>query len=117
MHRAVPIVCGLVFFVACLASIGTTEFPGIFDELEHISYAARLQETGSVLPRFEEQMILIRLGRHEPMGRSPQLSPPSIALLSPNGSGSGPVAPTGTGHSGAAPSVRRTIFDWCNLGT
>jgi hypothetical protein len=58
MNRAIPIVCGLLFWAACVASIGRTEFPGIFDELEHISYAARLQETGSVLPRFEEQRTL-----------------------------------------------------------
>jgi hypothetical protein len=57
-HRAIPVICGLLFLVACVASIGLTEFPGIFDELEHISYAARFQETGSVLPSFEEQRTL-----------------------------------------------------------
>jgi hypothetical protein len=51
MRGAIPIACGLLFCAAYVASIGRTEFPGIFDELEHISYAARLQETGSVLPR------------------------------------------------------------------
>ena len=58
MHRAIPIICGLLFFAACVASIGVTKFPGSFDELEHLSYAARLQETRSVLPRFEEQKTL-----------------------------------------------------------
>ena len=57
-HRAIPIVCGLLSLIACIASIEFTEFPGVFDELEHISYAAHLQETGRVLPRFEEQRRL-----------------------------------------------------------
>ena len=41
-------VCGLLCFAACIASIGLTELPGIFDELEH-SYAAHLQEIGRFL--------------------------------------------------------------------
>ena len=57
MLRAVPIVCLLLFSGACLELIVTTEFPAAFDELEHISYAAYLQETGRLLPRFEEQKI------------------------------------------------------------
>jgi hypothetical protein len=58
MLRAVPIMCLLLFSGACLELIVTTEFPAAFDELEHISYAAYLQETGRLLPRFEEQKIL-----------------------------------------------------------
>ena len=58
MLRAVPIVCLLLFSGACFGLIATTGFPAAFDELEHISYAAYLQETGRLLPRFEEQRIL-----------------------------------------------------------
>ena len=58
MRRAIPIACLLLFSGAGLALIATTVFPGGFDELEHISYAAHLQETGSRLPRFEEQRTL-----------------------------------------------------------
>ena len=46
MLRAVPIMCLLLFSGACLELIVTTEVPTAFDELEHISYAAYLQETG-----------------------------------------------------------------------
>ena len=53
MLRAVPIMCLLLFSGACLELIVTTEFSAAFDELEHISYAAYLQETGRLLPRFE----------------------------------------------------------------
>lgn len=58
IHGTIPIVCGLLFLAACVSSIGVSKYPGSFDELEHISYAARLQETRSVLPRFEEQKTL-----------------------------------------------------------
>ena len=58
MHRAILITCLLLFSGTCLALIATTRFPGAFDELEHISYAAYLQETGRLLPRFEEQKTL-----------------------------------------------------------
>lgn len=54
MLRAVPIACLLLFSGLALQSSGMTGFPGAFDELEHISYAAHLQETGRLLPRFEE---------------------------------------------------------------
>ncbi len=58
MLRAVPIACLLLFSGTCLAILATTGFPGAFDELEHISYAAHLQETGRLLARFEEQRTL-----------------------------------------------------------
>src|SRR3954462_2758203 len=58
MLRAVPIVCLLLFSGACLERIATTRFPAAFDELEHVSYAAYLQETGRLQPRFEEQRTL-----------------------------------------------------------
>jgi hypothetical protein len=58
MLRAVPIVCLLLFSGACLELIATTGFPAAFDELEHVSYAAYLQEAGTLLPRFEEQRTL-----------------------------------------------------------
>jgi hypothetical protein len=58
MLRAVPIACLLLFSGICLARLATGGFPGAFDELEHISYAAHLQETGRLLPRFEEQKTL-----------------------------------------------------------
>jgi hypothetical protein len=58
VHRAILITCLLLFSGTCLALIATTKFPSAFDELEHISYAAHLQETGRLLPRFEEQKTL-----------------------------------------------------------
>jgi hypothetical protein len=58
MRRAILTTCLLLFFGISLAFIATTKFPGAFDELEHISYAAYLQETGRLLPRFEEQKTL-----------------------------------------------------------
>jgi hypothetical protein len=58
MLRVIPIACLLLFSGTCLALIATTRFPGAFDELEHISYAAHLQETGRLLPRFDEQRTL-----------------------------------------------------------
>jgi hypothetical protein len=58
VHRVILITCLLVFSGTCLALVATTRFPGAFDELEHISYAAHLQETGRLLARFEEQRTL-----------------------------------------------------------
>ncbi len=58
MRRAILITCLLLFSGICLALIATTRFPSAFDELEHISYAAHLQETGRLLPQFEEQRTL-----------------------------------------------------------
>lgn len=48
----------LLLFVAIAVNlINTTNFPAP-DELEHVSYAAHLQETGRTLPRFKEQNTL-----------------------------------------------------------
>src|SRR4051812_31380141 len=58
MRRAILMTCLLLFSGTCLALIATTRFPSAFDELEHVSYAAYLQETGRLLPRFEEQKTL-----------------------------------------------------------
>jgi hypothetical protein len=58
MRRVILMTCLLLFSGTCLALIATTRFPSAFDELEHVSYAAYLQETGRLLPRFEEQKTL-----------------------------------------------------------
>jgi hypothetical protein len=58
LNYAVPLVC---FLASCLISLGlitTKAYPGALDELEHVSYAAFLQETGRLLPKFEEQRTL-----------------------------------------------------------
>ena len=48
----------LLLFVAIAVNlINTTRFPAP-DELEHVSYAAHLQETGRTLPQFKEQNTL-----------------------------------------------------------
>ena len=56
--RAIPLLCLLAFLLIGLSLITTRAYPGAFDELEHISYAAFLQETGRLLPKFEEQRTL-----------------------------------------------------------
>ncbi len=56
--RAIPLLCLLAFLLIGLSLITTRSYPGAFDELEHISYAAFLQETGRLLPKFEEQRTL-----------------------------------------------------------
>lgn len=58
LHRAIPLLCLLASLVISLSLIATTPYPGAFDELEHVSYAAFLQETGRLLPKFEEQTTL-----------------------------------------------------------
>ena len=57
--RAIPLLCLLAFLFIGLSLITTRPYPGAFDELEHVSYAAFLQQTGRLLPRFEEQRILV----------------------------------------------------------
>ena len=59
LSRAIPLLCLLASLLIGLSLIATQAYPGAFDELEHVSYAAFLQETGRLLPRFEEQRILI----------------------------------------------------------
>ena len=54
-----PLLCLLAWCAVALSLINTTRFPGEYDELEHVSYAAFLQETGRLLPRFEEQQTLV----------------------------------------------------------
>ena len=56
---AVPALSFLLFLCIALHLVATAPFPGN-DELEHVSYAAWLQENGRVLPRFEEQRTLRR---------------------------------------------------------
>lgn len=56
---AAPVSALLLFIALGLFMVGTTEFPGN-DELEHVSYAAHLQETGRLLPEFERQRTLRR---------------------------------------------------------
>lgn len=51
----VPVLFAALFFVNSLTLQRMVPFPGGFDELQHISYAASLQESGSLLPRFEKQ--------------------------------------------------------------
>lgn len=63
--RVVPLLCLLASCVIGLNLITTNIFPGAYDELEHVSYAAFLQETGRLLPKFEEQRTLVI----EDMGR------------------------------------------------
>jgi hypothetical protein len=58
----------LALLASCLIGLGliaTKAYPSAFDELEHVSYAAFLQETGRLLPKFEAQRTL----RVEDMGR------------------------------------------------
>lgn len=57
-NQAVPLLCLLTSCLIGLSLIATKAYPAAFDELEHISYAAFLQETGRLLPKFEEQKTL-----------------------------------------------------------
>jgi hypothetical protein len=59
MSRVILIISLLLFLSASLILISTNLFPGALDELEHISYAAYLQETGRILPKFEEHRRLL----------------------------------------------------------
>ena len=59
LSRAIPLLCLLASLLIGLSLITTRAYPGVFDELEHVSYAAFLQETGRWLPKFEEQRILV----------------------------------------------------------
>lgn len=59
LSRAIPLLCLLASLLIGLDLITTRPYPGAFDELEHVSYAAFLQETGRLLPKFEEQRILV----------------------------------------------------------
>ena len=54
-----PLMCLLASLLIGLTLIATTAYPGPLDELEHVSYAAFLQETGRLLPKFELQRILV----------------------------------------------------------
>ncbi len=56
---AIPVLSFLLFLAAALHLVQTTPFPAN-DELEHVSYAAWLQENARALPRFEEQRTLYR---------------------------------------------------------
>ena len=60
LNRAIPLLCFLAFLIAGLRMVAVNAYPGAFDELEHVSYAAFLQETGRLLPKFEEQKTLLR---------------------------------------------------------
>jgi hypothetical protein len=55
---ALAILCLVAFCVIGLTLILTSAYPSEFDELEHVSYAAFLQETGRLLPKFELQRTL-----------------------------------------------------------
>lgn len=57
-NQAVPLLCLLASCLIGLNLIATKAYPAPFDELQHISYAAFLQETGRLLPKFEEQKTL-----------------------------------------------------------
>jgi hypothetical protein len=48
----------IVFLLLSTTIVRYAAFPGGFDELQHISYAAFLQETGDLLPHFEQQKTL-----------------------------------------------------------
>lgn len=76
-----PLLCLLASCVIGLNLIETNIFPAAFDELEHVSYAAFLQETGRLLPKFEEQRTLLieDLGRWD--NRSNYLGHPSPYYL------------------------------------
>jgi hypothetical protein len=56
--HVIPAACLLVFLAIALRLLTATPFPGALDELEHISYAAYLQEAGRLLPKFEVQRRL-----------------------------------------------------------
>ena len=56
---ALPAIALAAFLAVALGLVATTPFPGN-DELEHVSYAAHLQETGRLLPQFELQRTLRR---------------------------------------------------------
>jgi hypothetical protein len=56
-----PLIVGLflsTFLVLGVAYTRLAPWPGPFDELQHVSYAAALQERGSLVPRFETQRVL-----------------------------------------------------------
>ncbi len=57
--RAIVPLFLLVFVVLCVSLVFTKPYPSAFDELEHVSYAAHLQETGRIIPVFEEQRTLV----------------------------------------------------------
>jgi hypothetical protein len=57
LSHALPLAATLVFLLLGLRLIAVTPFPAP-DELQHVSYAAALQESGRVLPRFEAQRTL-----------------------------------------------------------
>lgn len=80
-NYVVPLLCLLAACAIDLSLIRTNIFPGAFDELEHVSYAAFLQETGRLLPKFEEQRTLLieDLGRWD--DRSNYLGHPSPYYL------------------------------------
>jgi hypothetical protein len=48
----------IVFLILTTTIVRYAAFPGGFDELQHLSYAAFLQETGDLLPHFEAQKTL-----------------------------------------------------------
>ncbi len=64
---SVPIVAFLLFAAIALHLIAITNFPAP-DELQHVSYAAYLQQSGRLLPRFHEQYTLNQddFGRWDP---------------------------------------------------
>jgi hypothetical protein len=57
---AVPLLAGLAFCLVALALIVTNPYPMPYDELEHVSYAAFLQQSGRLLPKFEIMQTLMR---------------------------------------------------------
>ena len=60
-QAASPVVAGLfllVFLALGAANTLLAPWPGPFDELQHVSYAAALQERGGILPHFEAQRVL-----------------------------------------------------------
>ena len=54
----VPLMCWAAFGLIGAGLTLTKPYPSAFDELEHISYAAFLQETGRLTPQFELQRTL-----------------------------------------------------------
>ncbi len=57
---AIPLLSGLGFCLLALVLIMTNPYPMPYDELEHVSYAAFLQDTGRWLPKFEIMQTLVR---------------------------------------------------------
>ena len=76
-----PVLCCLAFCIIALTLIVTQDYPGYMDELEHVSYAAFLQETGRWLPKFELQKTLVIADMGQWQDRANYLGHPSPFYL------------------------------------